>query len=353
MKEKDFKQIVTSYDDTYKNRVIIDEFIQKFQKEVEENLDNKVKIQEIIKADWLEFNIYADITNIKLYLYVESTINNFSYIMNALENSLIVLNVNQETRLTNSFTFNYLDKQIELVVINKEELNDIKDFEQELNDCFKKYGILSNVFKVIHYVVINDAIKDIQPLILFSIFKHSLNESIENKYYKYLEAFIQSLDDALNNKKYEIDYLKKQLLLTDLLGEAKLNELKKLRKSLAKVAKDEDETINKFDSSKEVIIDVNPIKNSDNSYSWHFEIIDRGMFNTGAVSNDLNSTILKGVFKGLKQVVDTQYLMNKNIYLVCNQNIFSDEILTSDEAKSRMKTIKQLIENNNLKVKQK
>ena len=349
MKEKDFKKIITSYDALSINKDVLFDISSKLINELNKELSH-LKIVDSSYSSWAMFNIY-DLTKIIINLNVESNVSIHQFIMNSIENSLILNNVEKINRFDNSFIVEFMGKRIELNVLLNDEFTKTLDLSKDILEYNKEYNLLPNTFKIIHSFASSESI-DVDPIILFEIFKKVLYKELDNKYFKYLSVLVEGLDDAINNKKYELKYLGTEQLLTNILSDSKVNELKKLRKVLAKASKEEEQEL-KFDSSKDVLIDVNPIKNDNNTYSWHYEIIDRGFSNTGKESNDYFSTILNGLFKGLKQVVDSQYLTNKNIYIICKENLFDKSFLTTNEAKSRMKTINSLIETNNLKVKQK
>ena len=157
----------------------------------------------------------------------------------------------------------------------------------------------------------------------------------------------------INNRKYVIEYFNNDISIYDLLNETIITEIKKLRKSLSKAISTEEDEL-KFDSSKEIVIDVNPIKEN-NVFMWHYKVINKDLENSGGIYQntveEYQTAILKGIFKGLKRIVDSPNLINKKIVLKCEyEGILTEKMLSNDENKSRMKTIKQLIETNNLKV---
>ena len=100
----------------------------------------------------------------------------------------------------------------------------------------------------------------------------------------------------------------------------------------------------------EVTIDVNPIFDKVNkTFSWSYEIVGTDVRNSGGIylnnETEYQTAVLKGIFKGLKVIVDNN-LTKKKIILKCNYDgILSDKMKSTDENKSRMKTINALIEN--------
>ena len=163
------------------------------------------------------------------------------------------------------------------------------------------------------------------------------------------------LDELLNTKKYEISELfESDVLMNINLSETKLAEYRKLRKAISKAISVEEETV-KFDSQTEVVVDVNPLYDeAQKTFAWHYSLIGRNNENAGGVYQntevEYQTAVLKGVFKGLKAVVDGN-LCKKKIILKCNyEGILTDKMLSNDENKSRMKTINKMIEANNLKI---
>lgn len=350
MKEKDFKAIITSFDEYSKIKKNNDLYLEDLFKQLnDEDIFFAFKY-----ADWSLFQTYDDL-NIALFVNLQSTkpidnryLNRF--LVNALENKIITLGVDNLTRLTSSISFNSHEK---MVVLNFVPFEEVINLQNEINELSNSFSLLLNTFKIIKYLINQEQIKAIDPVIIFKLYQATLNELTDNKYYAYLEILIKALDEMINNKKYMINYLGKDALLTDLISEANYSEYKKLRKALANSVRVEEDDL-KFDSAKEIIIDVNPIK-QDDIYMWHYELVGRNIENSGGEYQDnlpdFQTAILKGVFKGLKKVTEMPSLINKKITLKCDYSgILTDVMLTNDENKSRMKTIKQLIETNNLKV---
>ncbi len=353
MKEKDFKQIITSFDAYSPNKKTVDNLVNSL---IEKLNKKPLQISDYKYSSWYLVQVYdeADV-NIFLNLNLINNINEIyakKYLFNTLENFLIENDISDLNRTINGFTFKNQDVNYNLNIVSFYEA---ASFQKILNDYSTKYSLLLNTFKIIKELINQESIKAIDPIVLFGLLENVLknNDNVENKYYCYLELLIKALDEFVNNRKYTINYLDSNVVLNDFLSEAVISEYKKLRKVLSKAtASIEDEL--KFDSSKEIIIDVNPLKNN-NRYEWHYNILGRDMENSGGeYSNtleDYQTAILKGVFKGLKRVTETPSLINKRIVLKCDYSgILTEVMLSNDENKSRMKTIKQLIETNQLKV---
>ena len=197
-------------------------------------------------------------------------------------------------------------------------------------------------------------IKDIDYKVIISLFMKYLKlNDIENKYYRYLGVLVKGLEDFTQSKKYELLDIVTGQNLSETVSELKMNEYRKLRKVLQKVTAMDEQKI-QFDSQLEVVIDVNPIINNDSTFGWHYDIVGRGNSNSGGNypnnESDYQTAVLKGIFKGLKVIIDNN-LVKKRIVLLCDyDDILSEKMLSNDENKSRMKTIKSLIEKHNLKI---
>ena len=361
MKEKDYKQIATLFDYNEKEKQEFLDAITTIETFIKKNLEKgKLNNIQLAYSSWPMFLVYDDNKEMELYLYIDSSpliINNINqYLMNTLENLLLINNIDTLDRSNNQLIFNYLSYKIIINLVDIHQFKAIKEKQLTIKEAYKNYSLLSNAFRILRKTIVDNNIKQIDPLVLYELFMNKVSYSaISNKYYQYIDIFIKAIDE-LNNKKTTINYFYQDILVTDLLSEAKINEYKKLRKVLASINKIENEEI-KYDSLKELIIDVNP-KLLGDTILWHFEILNRDIANEGGnYSNNLEnyqSAILKGVFKALSKICEYPNLINKNIYLLCDHpSILGDTMLSNEENKSRMKTIKALINNNNLKVSQK
>ena len=355
MKEKDFKQIITSFDQYSQNKKTIDNSSSKLIENI--NKSTNIKIDEYKYSSWYLFQVYDEddlvsvFINPKTISFIKDEYKN-KYILNNLENRLIELDFNSIERTNNQLNFNKDGISYSLYI---KEYQDVLNLINKINDLGSKYSLLINTFKIIKELINQDAIKLIDPIILFSLFSNAFKnyELQDNKYYCYLELLIKAIDELINNRKYVIEYFNNEILVYDLLNETIITEIKKLRKSLSKAISTEEDEL-KFDSSKEIVIDVNPIKEN-NAFMWHYKVINKDLENSGGIYQntveEYQTAILKGIFKGLKRIVDSPNLINKKIVLKCEyEGILTEKMLSNDENKSRMKTIKQLIETNNLKV---
>ena len=351
MKEKDFKALITTFDEYSNTKKQNDAFIDTLFTKLN---TQDFQISDYKYANWALFQVYDEL-DISLFIdLTTSKINNNNYydryLKNALENQLIEQNVDELKRQASTISFCYINKEVTLNII---DFTQVADLQKEINELSNRYSLLLNTFKIIKALINQEQIKAIDPIILFKLYQANIASLNDNKYYAHLEILIKAIDEIFNNKKYAIAYFGKEMLLSDLISEANIGEYKRLRKALATAVKVEEDEV-KFDSAREVIIDVNPQKAGD-IYMWHYALVGRNIENSGGEYQnnlaDYQTAILKGIFKGLKKITEMPSLVNKLIVLKCEYSgILTDVMLTNDENKSRMKTIKQLIETNNLKV---
>ena len=112
--------------------------------------------------------------------------------------------------------------------------------------------------------------------------------------------------------------------LTDYVTDVNVQEFRKLKKALSRVI----DTKTTESSSAAVVLDINPILNSDTSeYKWSYKIEGTHYHNNGGSYDNTSDGILtamyKGLYKGLRAVVDNN-LNRKNIEVHSNKgNIFA------------------------------
>lgn len=359
MNEKEFKKIITdeTSNSSYKGNLL--KLLEDFTANIKTNLPTKVILDNYSLSSYESLGIYTTDQVLNLSLDLNSPVDNkvleATLFFNSLENALILLKATKIEKTLNGFK-----AVIDNIEYNIEIKNEIKptEYVKELinivENASSQYTLLKNSLCLVNYFIKTEDIKDIDYKVIVNLFLKNLKlNDIENKYYKYIGVLVKGLEDFTQSKKYELlDCITKQNL-TDTVSELKMNEYRKLRKALQKVASLEEQKI-QFDSQLEVLIDVNPVVNGDNTFGWHYDIIGRGNQNSGGNypnnESDYQTAILKGIFKGLKVVIDNN-LTKKRIVLLCDyDDILSEKMLSNDENKSRMKTIKSLIEKHNLKI---
>ena len=361
MTEKDFKKIISDQESKQENKVVFNELKDKLIEKVKKHLHLGIEIKDTKLSDWSALGIYTS-NVVTISLDVVTPVINKQYetnlIFNEFENIMYFLNASKVERFNNylKVLLNDVTYILELKSDYLTPVTYLQAFLKKLEDKCKCYTLFKNAMSIVNYFINQDSIEDINVFFLTNLFIKALEkESVENKYYKYLGQFIKALDDFTNNKKFEIsDFVDSDNLMNLSMTEAKLSEYRKLRKALVKAVAVEEEQI-KFDTQYEVLINVNPIFNeATKTFAWHYSLVGKNISNSGGVysNNEIEyqTAILKGVFKALKAVVDMD-LAKKRIILKCDyEGILTSKMLTSDENKSRMKTINSLIDNHNLRI---
>lgn len=355
MTEKEFKKIITDIDNVSLNKQKVTELTNNVIDQINKNLHQQIKIKEYVSSSYMAFGINYNADCIYIAVDVVDIKNN-QLIFNAFENALIFSNFAKIERTANVIKFS--DKEFTYILELKTDevtpVEYIKKLVKKFDEVSSKYTLLQNALKLINFFEHDEEIKDLDYKVVINLLFKSLDGDVENKYYKYLSLLIKSLDDMSNNKKYVLLDTITNVNLFEAISEVKLNEYRKLRKALAKAIQTESEKT-LIDSKAEIIIDVNPLFDKDNkTFSWRYEIIGKDVSNSGGIylNNEVEyqTAVLKGVFKGLKVIVDNN-LTKKKIILKCDYDgILSDKMKSSDENKSRIKTINSLIEKHSLKI---
>lgn len=355
MTEKEFKKIITDIDNVSLNKQKVAEITNNVIEKINNNLHQQIKIKDHVVSSYIAFGISYNPDVIYIAVDVENIKNN-QLIFNAFENALILSNFTKIERTLNFIKFS--DEEYTYILeLKVEEVTPVeytKQLVKKFDEVGSKYTLLHNTLKLINFFEKEEEIKDLDYKVIINLLFKSLEGDIENKYYKYLSLLIKSLDDMSNNKKYVLLDLVTNSNLFETISEVKLNEYRKLRKALSKAVQTESEKT-LIDSKVEIVIDVNPIFDSVNkTFNWSYELVDKGVKNSGGIylnnETEYQTAVLKGIFKGLKVIVDNN-LTKKKIILKCDYDgILTDKMKSSDENKSRMKTINSLIEKHSLKV---
>lgn len=360
MTEKDFKKIILDKEINNSKKNIVDTKINELINTINTNLPKTLNINIYAKASWNAFGIYNNDT---VYCAIDLNLNNVNDLYHiqtsfkAIEVSLILSGATKIESTTHTIKC-LLNETSYVIEVNSNILTPvtyINEYLKAFEEASKTYTLLKNTLLLINHFIDSEDIKNINTYLIVNLLLTSIKkDNTESKYYKYLQSFMKLLDEVLNNKKFELKEIVSDNLMTLNLTEAKLVELRRLRKVISKAIQVEEDEV-KFDSATEVIVDVNPILDEqNNTYAWSYALIGRNLENSGGIypvnEENYQTAILKGVFKGLKAVVDNN-LSKKKVILKCDyEGILTSKMLSNDENKSRMKTINSLIEANNLKV---
>lgn len=241
----------------------------------------------------------------------------------------------------------------------------------------RDYTYFRNTIKIIKYYRDEQKI-NISGYILEIMLYYSLNEYFkDNRYEDYLNGFIKTIDELIKGNKIEVSKdvyqklnvdsntnVKKTYMvldvanpnnnLTDNINDLSIGEYRKLKKVLSKLIDNKNSLSN--NSNATIVLNINPLPIKDtNEFSWSYQIEGSNYNNTGGAYQNSEDQLLlamyKGLYKGLRAIVDNN-LNRKNIEVICKkQNILKLTTNVSQENLSRIKNIEAYIENNGLIIK--
>ena len=309
------------------------------------------------------------------------------YVLNAIEN-IIIAEYPSITKLSNidrnlqfnTISFKENDFTIYLQIRYLNDFFQITDEEKRINFveiANKDYTYFRNTIKIIKYYRDEQKI-NISGYILEIMLYYSLNEYFkDNRYEDYLNGFIKTIDELIKGNKIEVSKdvyqklnvdsntnVKKTYMvldvanpnnnLTDNINDLSIGEYRKLKKVLSKLIDNKNSLSN--NSNATIVLNINPLPIKDtNEFSWSYQIEGSNYNNTGGAYQNSEDQLLlamyKGLYKGLRAIVDNN-LNRKNIEVICKkQNILKLTTNVSQENLSRIKNIEAYIENNGLIIK--
>lgn len=389
MTEKEFRKLVTDLEILSDEKNTLNQKLDDIKELFTKNTPKYFKVLDVKKTgSWAKGTMLNDTDEIDMMIVVEplqenSFVLNNEVVLNELTNILIT-NIKEITKLSdvsrnlnrNIINVRMKDFTIHLHVRYQEELFNatLEEKQIEFTEIANRdYTYFRNALKVIKYYKESQKI-NISGYIIEIMLYYALNEYFkDNRYEDYLNNFIRAIDDFLKGKKIEVSddiYQKLQITkasdikrnyivldvanpsnnLTDGLNEMALGEYRKLKKTLSKLV---DSRVNLSMSANVVVsININPVKIKDSEeYAWSYKIENSDYSNNGgSYSNTLESLLtamLKSLYKGLRAVVDNN-LNRKKVEIVCNKGNILKLSNTTEENKSRIKTIEAYIENNGL-----
>lgn len=388
MTEKEFRKLVTDLEilSSEKNELL--EKINKLEEILNNNKSDYYNITEIKRvgafakgtllndADEIDVMVVVNVNNDKAFLL------NNHFILNDIENVIInnykdILKMSnvQRNQNKNLISFTSHNFKINLYVCYEQD-NFVKTTHEKQIEFVelanRDYTYYRNTLKIIKYFRDQENIS-ISGYILEIMLYYALNEYFkDNRYETYLNGFIKTIDEFIKGHKIEvskdiyqklnIDYannVRKQYMvldvanpnnnLTDYVTDVNVQEFRKLKKALSRVI----DTKTTESSSATVVLDINPILNSETSeYKWSYKVEGTHYHNNGGSYDNTSEGILtamyKGLYKGLRAVVDNN-LNRKNIEVHSNKgNILKLDASSSEENRSRIRNIEAYMENNNI-----
>ena len=392
MTEKDFRRLVTDLEITKEEKEKLQTILSNLESTISNNLSKHFELINVLKGGaWAKGTMAADTDEIDILVVIKSNLSKeFNLVNNACLNEIenIIIYEYEEIIKASDIEIN-TNRNIIKIKLSNIIVNLMIRYDEELTNKFsvkkdllqieftelanRDYTYFRNAMIIIKYYRDENHI-NISGYNLEILLYYSLNEYFNtNRYESYLYGFIRAIDDFTNYKKIEvskdiyqklnINYqeqtYKKGFVLVDLVDQANItsdltevtvNEYRKLKKVLAKFV----DTMNPISSTAQVIIDINPILNSDSTYSWSYKIQNTNIYNNGGSyqknTEQYFTAILKGLSKALRAVVDNN-LNRKGIKLICNEtNIFKKASNFGEENRSRIRTIQAFMDVNNITI---
>lgn len=278
MTEKDFRKIITDLEFTKADKEEVNEFILNLENSLKENL-KELKVKELIKTGNLAAStIYHGSKTLELMVVFEKpSINSFPLMnqaaLNAVWNFLVfnynldkvnLISINDQT---NSITVVLQKFNVNLSIRFEEELNFQTSFfikTDELRTSFvnlasSEFNLFKNTIQLLTYYRDLNNLDLISDYVIQLLLYYGLSENFTKHTYEvYLREFIHAIDDftkgikidqddeTYRNLKVErvnfpklpymiIDIANPSVNLTNKIGEAYLNELKKFKKIILKL----------------------------------------------------------------------------------------------------------------------
>ncbi|HHU24008.1 MAG: hypothetical protein PHG08_04825 [Bacilli bacterium] len=386
MIEKDFRKIISDFEANYAMRPQMSARFEEIAALLQKELVAPYPFQKAylvgawakltaFPGDPLVIALQFDETKLSLAQYRERAINN------AIENALIKAWGDK----IKSIERNDWEKRTKFSLDNETywfdidpQLKEIKEVEF-VNNANSEYTLFRNTVIIIKNACNDIGLKTIDEAIIETILYHSLRHyQITNKYYDYLDAFVKGMDDffaplpievgsAMYQKlglsepeKFDHKYIvvspgNPKLNLAGDLNDLNIGDYRKLRKKVAKMLENPKVDPFLFDQSTEVVVDVNPaVDKLTGKLKWRYIILGKNLTNSGGEYNNdevsQQTAILKAIFKGLKALEANNLFKKKIIIQAEYEDFLGSRMLSTDENKSRMKTIKAFIEKNKLNI---
>ncbi len=390
MTEKEFRRLVTDLEILNEEKNELQARLDKIKNLLEEKHSNYYNIVDVKKTgSWAKGVMLNDTDEIDIMVVVSFNnkrvfmLDNY-YVLNDIENILInnykeIVKYSHVSRnnTRNIISVNLNGFRINLHVRYLEDgyLASLEEKQIMFTEIANRdYTYFRNALKIIKYYKDSEKL-NISGYILEIMLYYSLNEYFkDNRYEDYLNGFIKTVDEFLKGNKIEVskdiyqkleidpkNNVKKNYMvldivnpnnnLTDYVTEVSVTDFRRLKKILSKLIS----SSSGASSNLNVVININPVLIPDTSeYAWSYKIEGTHYSNSGGTYSDNSDAILtayfKGLYKGLRAVVDNN-LNRKNILIDSSKgNILKDNGNYSEENKSRIRNIESYIENNGLTI---
>lgn len=392
MTEKDFRKLVTDLEISKEEKEKLQNILITLENTLSSNLSKNITLQNVLKGGaWAKGLMMADTDEIDVLVVLKSNLEkDFNLVntacLNEIENILIYeyQDIIKTSDIERNVNRNIIKVKLSNIVVNlmiryDDELTNKFSIKKDLLQieftefANRDYTYFRNAMLIIKYYRDEANIK-ISGYLLEILLYYSLNEYFNtNRYESYLYGFIRAIDDFCNYKKIEVSSdiyqklniipqqqtYKKGFVIVDIVDqsnvagevtEVSIKEFRNLKKTLSKFV----DSMTPVSSTAQVIIDINPILNNDNTYSWSYKIQNTNFYNNGGSyhknTEQYFTAILKGLSKALRAVVDN-HLNRKGIKIICNEtNIFKKASNYGEENRSRVRTIQAYMEVNNITI---
>ena len=364
MTEKEIKKMINDLELLPNEKETLENHINILENIFMNNNDTNFHFDEIFKTGSYSYGILIhDEKKIEIVIKMSCQVEfneqiKQKLIMNYLNNDSFDITFNDDIQISVKVI---LDSNI----LEKELMR--KSFIDEEN---RKYSYYKNVLKFIKYYANELKMQKLNDYTMASLLSYGLHKAVGNVHYsQYVQAFLSSLDDLLQEKKLNehdnmlftnqkyvvVDPIDENINLTSHLDEVSLTEIRNLKKRLQKLFEVAQEEIL---GSGQLILDVTPIYNEEKDcYAWNYKIVNTSYIaNGGEFKNnpfEYKTAILRALFKGLKFIIDSEHIYTKTILIRgCDESILKciEKNVDEQENNSRRKTIIRFIDDNKIKL---
>ena len=284
MTEKEFKKIIVDYEQSKEQKELHLSLIQNVVETIQNNVFSTITLEASFQSGINGLNKLE--TELEMCVVLDSKCQNESFekriLLNTVE-SILLLNFEklsissvEKNILTNIIKVKLEnDIYINIKVLSKKEESKIVDEQNKVKIIElinQKFTLYKNTLALIKYYKLTEDLKELNDYLLSIILAYSLEKyQADNKYYKYLNAFIKGLDDFLNGKKISllntyitsskelntnfkyivVDPVNYEENVASMISETTLGDYRKLRKKISKELESSVDLGYTFDNSVE------------------------------------------------------------------------------------------------------